>query len=264
MRCLLLALAFALATSRSFADDQPKTDPRYPFRTDFANAHLPWYMPKPGEFPPHHSDHRVGGDLVQADFIHRTGQFRMNKTGALVDFTMPPYGSVNYLNAEADLRDVPLGTYFLFFLNQDGKGNFTRLATMQDRFTMDAGHGFSYRLDSLNLDDGKLLTTKQSIPKKQTDLGKQELLVTSNTRVWKGDKQVALGSLVPGDELLFNQTGKTATNPGRCTDIWVGAETHKLITLAAQEERRFCKDAWSPGMDRPHRGKHAHPDIVQR
>ena len=43
---------------------------------------------------------------------------------------MPPYGAINYLNAEADLRDVPLGTYFLFFLNQDAHGRFTRLATI--------------------------------------------------------------------------------------------------------------------------------------
>ncbi len=58
---------------------RPKIDPRYPFRTDFANAHLPWYQPKPGEFPPHHSDHRVSGELVSADFIHRTGQFRTSQ-----------------------------------------------------------------------------------------------------------------------------------------------------------------------------------------
>ncbi len=155
-----------------------KVDPRYPFRTDFANANLPWYQPKPGEFPPHQSDRRVSGELVSADFIHRTGQFRTSKTGELVDFTMPPYGSIIHLNAEADLRDVPLGTYFLFFLNQDKNGGFTRLATMQDQYSIDAGHAFTYRLDEIKLADGKLLTTKQSIPKKMPDLGKKELLVT--------------------------------------------------------------------------------------
>src|SRR6476660_6745321 len=147
-----------------FAADEVKVYSRYPFRTDFANANLPWYQPKPLEFPPHHSDRRISGELVSADFIHRTGQFRTSKTGELVDFTMPPYGAVNYLNAEADLRDVPLATFFLFFLNQDPQGGFTRLATMQDQFTMDAGHSFSYRLDEAKLAEGKLLTTKQSLP----------------------------------------------------------------------------------------------------
>ena len=232
-------LGFALlvlSSSSRAADADSKPDPRYPFRTDFANSDLPWYQPKALEFPPHHSDRRISGELVSADFIHRTGQFRSAKTGELMDFTMPPYGAINYLNAEADLRDVPLGTFFLFFLNQDTNGKFTRLATMQDQFTMDAGHSFSYRLDEVKLGDGKLLTTKRSIPKKIDDLGKKELIVTKETRVWKGDKQVKLEDLKPGDELLYNLTGKTADNAGRCTDIWIGADTHKLTTETHQKK----------------------------
>ncbi|HYR57183.1 MAG TPA: hypothetical protein VEO95_01080, partial [Chthoniobacteraceae bacterium] len=149
-----------------------------------------------------------------------------------------PFGSVIFLNAEADLRDVPLGTFFLIFLNQDERGGFTRLATMQDQFTMDAGHGFSYRLDEARLGEGKLLTTKRSIPKNQPDLGKKELLVKDATRVWKGGAQIKLGDLAAGDELLFNLTGKTADSPGWCTDIWVGAETHKLAT--EQQRKKFA------------------------
>lgn len=160
----------------------------------------------------------------------------MTKTGELVDFTMPPYGAINYLNAEADLRDVPLGTFFLFFLNQDANGGFTRLATMQDQFTMDMGHSFSYRLDEVKLGEGKLLTTKRSIPKKQDDLGKKELIVTKETRVWKGNKQVKLEDLKVGDELLYNFTGKTADSPGLCTDIWIGTDTHKLASETQQKK----------------------------
>ncbi len=236
---LLLASVVVLHPSLLFADEAPKTDPRYPFRTDFANSELPWYQPKPLEFPPHHSDRRISGELVSADFIHRAGQFRTSRTGELMDFTMPPFGSVIFLNAEADLRDVPLGTFFLFFLNQDAHGGFTRLATMQDQFSMDAGHSFSYRLDEVRLGDGKLLTTKQSIPKNQPDLGKKELLVNDETRVWKGDKQVKLTDLAVGDDLLFNLTGKTAESPGWCTDIWVGAETHELAT--EQQRKKFAE-----------------------
>ncbi len=240
LRNLALAVSFLANTAAPLlAIDEPKTDPRYPFRTDFANPGLPWYQPKPLEFPPHHSDRRISGELVTTDFIHRTGQFRTSKAGELVDFTMPPYGAVNYLNAEADLRDVPLGTFFLFFLNQDKHGGFTRLATMQDQFTMDAGHSFSYRLDEAKLAEGKLLTTKQSLPKNQPDLGKKELLVKDETRVWKGDQQVKLTDLAAGEQLLFNITGKTADYPGWCTDIWVGAETHKLAT--EQQRKKFAE-----------------------
>ena len=177
--------------------------------------------------------------MISADFIHRTGQFRTSKTGEVVDFVMPPYASVHYLKAEADLRDVPLGTDFLFFLNDDGHGHFTRLATMQDQFSIDAGHSFSYRLDEARLGEGKLLATKQSIPKKQPDLGKAELHVNAATRVWKDDKQVKLEDLQPGDELLYNLTGRTAPNPGVCTDIWVGAETHRRVT--EQQSAKFAE-----------------------
>ena len=246
-RIILLAFVILHSLFACAADSTPKADPRYPFRTDFANEALLWYQLKPGEFPPHHSDHRVGGELVEVDFIHRSGVFRMNRTGELVHFTMPPFGSVYYLNAEADLRDVPLGTYFLFFLHQDENGAFTKLATMQDQFTMDAGHGFTYRLDEAKLGEGKLLVTKRSVPKNQPDLGKSELLVNDSTRVWKNDKQIKLGDLAAGDELLYSRTGVTATKPSVCIDIWVGVDTHKLAT---EQERKkhtmFLKERGLP------------------
>ncbi len=245
---LVLAAAGALVASSFAADAVPKLDARYPFRTDFANEHLPWYQPKPGEFPPHHSDRRISGELVSADFIHRKGTLRRSQTGELVEFTLPPYGTIFHLNAEADLRDVPLGTYFLFFLHQDSRGNFTQLATMQDRYSMDAGHAFSYRLEEVRLGEGRLLTTKQSPAKKQPDLGPQELRVSSQTRVWKGDRQVPLAELAVGDELLFNLTGGTAQSPGSCTDIWVGAETHRLATDRQREKNAaFVKKRGLPG-----------------
>jgi len=245
----LAILAFALFAALALQSaEAPKLDPKYPFRTGWANEHLPWYHLKPGEFPPHHSDLRIGGELVQADFIHRTGQFRMNKTGELRDFDMPPFGSIVYLGAEADLRDVPMGTYFLFFLNQDTDGGFTKLATMQDQYSMDAGHGFTYRLDEAKLGDGKLLVTKQSLPKKILDAGKQELLVNDQTRVWKNDWQIKLSDLVPGDALLYNRTAMTADKPGHCIDIWVGAETHKLATEKQRQKfAEFTKFRGLPG-----------------
>jgi len=176
---------------------------------------------------------------VSADYIHRRGQFRMNRTGELVDFVMPPYGAINYLNAEADLRDVPLGTYFLFFLNADAQGNFTRLATMQDQYTMDMGHGFVYRVDEIKLGEGKIETTKQALAKNQPDLGKKEWIITPETRVWLGvEKAGKLEDIKAGDLLLANVTGKTAANPaGVCTDIWVGAETHTAV--AAKQWEKF-------------------------
>lgn len=234
---LLITLLVGQGAAPVFAR---QTDAKYPFRTDFANQNLPWYQLKTGEFPPYHSDHRVGGELVETDVIHRSGVFRMNNTGELVSFTMPPFGSIYYLNAEADLRDVPLGTYFLFFLYQDDKGVFNQVATMQDEYTMTANHGFSYRLDEIKLSevklndgksgDGKLLVTRHSITKKEPDAAQREILVTERTKVWKGEKQIKLSDLVAGDELLFNCSGSSGQARRLCTNLWVGAATHKLVT----------------------------------
>src|SRR5262249_9800673 len=159
------------------------------------------------------------GELVSADFIHRTGQFRMSPTGEMVDFTLPPFGAIHYLGAEADLRDLPLGTCFQFLLYQDSGSRFTRVAAMQDQFSIDAADGVSYRIEELKLADHKLVTAKQNVLKKQSDLGKKELLVTGATRVWKGDKQIQLAELAVGDELLVNLTPEMPNSTGHCTDI---------------------------------------------
>jgi len=233
---LLLLLLFTQAAQPAPAG---QTDAKYPFRTDFANQNLPWYRLKPGEFPPYHSDHRVGGELVEADYIHRSGVFRTNGTGELVNFTLPPFGSIYYLNAEADLRDVPMGTCFLFFLCQDDKGNFTQAVTMQDEYTMTANHGFSYRLDAANVQTGRLLVTRHSVSKTEPEAVPKEILADARTQVWKGEKQVKLSDLAAGDELLFNFTGGSLHAPRTCTDIWVGAETHKFAT-EQQRRRHFA------------------------
>ena len=79
------------------------------------------FTARAAEFPPRGVERRVVGELVEADFIHRAGVFRTEGTGVLVEFALPPWGVVSYLNTEADLRDVPLGTRCGFALLADGK-----------------------------------------------------------------------------------------------------------------------------------------------
>lgn len=207
------------------AGEPAKVDLKYPFRTDFANEQLPWYQLKPGEFPPYGSEHRIAGELLEADFIHRTGQFRAEGSGELVDFTLPPFGSVLSLNTEADLRDVPLGSRLLFFLYQDKKGSFTQCAVVMDEFTSLASNKITYRLDEAKAAEGKLLVTRQKLSTKELDLGHVELRVNEKTRIWKGEKQAALSDLAAGDSLLVNLAGG-----GICSDVWVGVETQNLST----------------------------------
>jgi len=158
MRAWLLLLSLI----GSIAGAAPaKVDPTYPFRTDLANEHLPWYRLKPGEFPPLHSEHVVDGVLLEVDFIHRSGQFRRSDDGTLVDFTMPSFGTVMYLNAEADLRDVPLGIVLHFSTYQDEQGTFTRVAAIRDDDTTLVADGLTLPLDKIAAVEGKLATDQQ-------------------------------------------------------------------------------------------------------
>ena len=249
----LLLLVGPLAVN---AAEPAKVDPKVPYRTDFANESLPWYQLKPGEFPPIHSEHRLGGELLKVDFIHRTGLFRTDRSGELVDFTLLPFASAIYLNAYADLRDVPSGTHMVFFLYQDDKGAFTRVANLIDDYSLLAGQGLTYRLDAVKVDDGKLLVTQQNLSEKQPDLGASELLVDDKTRVWKGDKQGKAADLAVGDQLLVNLTGG-AKSGERCTDVWVGVETHKLATEQQRKKHNaFLKERGLPAwIDRVEGGK---------
>jgi hypothetical protein len=229
------------------ADAKDLEPAQFPYRTDFGNEHLPWYQLQPGRFPPEHSAHRVGGELVSVDASGRSGRFRIDRTGELVDFTLIPVGSASYLNARAELKDLPLGMRYLFDLYQDEKGAFTKAATIMDEFTDLSNNTLTYRVEAILLGKGRLIVARHAAPVKvdyvleprvPPDFGRIELTVDDKTHVWKGDKLAGLASLRVGDELLVNLGARTMTSRGRCTDIWIGAETHRLVT-----ERQRAKHA---------------------
>ncbi len=91
----------------------------------------------PLEFPKLEDARRVRGEIVCEDFVHRAGQFRTEQ-GERVDFTMPPYAIMQYRGAEADMREVPLGTKLTFVLLPDAAGKFTRLVTTESGEPADA------------------------------------------------------------------------------------------------------------------------------
>ena len=211
---------------------------QFPFRTDFGNAHLPWYALQPGELPPLLSAHRVSGELVKVDAARRSGQFRTDCTGELVDFALLPFASVLALNAEADLGDLAPGTRCQFFLHPDEKGAFTKVSVITDEFTRLADEKITYRVEAAQPGQGKLfvawkipeIENELSHMEQPPDLGRGELTTDATTRVWKGDQPAKLGDIAVGDELLVNLMGRTATSRGHCTEIWIGPETHKTAT----------------------------------
>jgi hypothetical protein len=141
-----------------------------------------------------------------------------------------------------------LGTRYRFFLYQDSSGAFTRASQISDEFSYLTSNAVTYCIETLKLDDGKLHVARQ-IPEVKNyngdlerphDIGRTELRVKADTRVWKGDRQVKLTDLAVGDALLVNLSGERPGHPSHCTEIWVGVDTHKL---ASEQETRRQKAA---------------------
>ena len=236
--------------------DGPEAN-QFPFRTDFGNTHLPWYQLQPGELPPFLSEHRVSGELVKVDVARRTGQFRTDRTGELVDFTLLPFASVMALNAEADFGDIAPGTRCQFFLHPDEKGAFTKASVITDEYTRLASDKLTYRVEAVIPGQGKIFVAwkipeyenDRSRMEQPPDLGRSELATDATTRVWKSGQPAKLTDLAAGDELLVNLTGRTATSRGLCTDIWVGPETHKTVTAQQRAKHdALLKERGLPAM----------------
>ncbi len=234
-----LALGLVMGPLIVCAVEHARAEAPTGYRTDSptSDRSLPWYKLQPGQFPPFDSAHRMSGTLVDAEYVQRSGQFRNDEGGALVDFSLPPFGSVVYCGAQADLRDVPLETHLTFFMYQDADGQFTQAATIHDDFTTLFRVGQTYRLDAVDVAAGKLRATRHGTAPDQADLGSREFSVDEKTRVWKGDQQIKLSDLAAGDELLVNLTAGPADRPDRLGDVWIGAETHRAASEAQRQKQ---------------------------
>ena len=234
----LMGYGYGRLLTAEIMEITPKEYPsQFPFRTDYGNQQLPWHQLQPDLLPPRFSEHVVCGELSEVNSEQRTGKFRPDRSGATIAFALIPAGKVQYLHSEASLTDLPLGTRCRFHLYQDAQGAFTRASQISDEFSYLASNAITYRIESLRLDQGKLHVARQ-IPEVKNyngdmeqppDIGRSELLVNSATRVWKGEQQIQLADLAIGDALLVNLTGEQREHPARCTDLWVGFDTHKQV-----------------------------------
>ncbi|MDB6117676.1 MAG: hypothetical protein JWO08_1457 [Verrucomicrobiaceae bacterium] len=235
----LMGYGFGRMQNQELVENPAKEYPeQYPFRTEFGNEHLSWYQLKPGQPPPPASEHVVYGEVTKVNEDKHSGQFRTDRTGDSVGFNLIENASVRHLNSDAPLSDIPVGTRCRFHLYKDEKGNFTKASLVSDEFSYLASNFITWRVSNLKLNDRKLYAERQ-IPlvkdyngdmQRPPDVGRTELRVTNDTRVWRGDKPVKLSDIAVGDALLINLSGELPGKPSRCTDIWIGEDTHKLVT----------------------------------
>jgi hypothetical protein len=252
IRCGVLLSSFVILIS-SFAET---------FRVDGGDDKLPWFQLKPGEFPPDNSAHSIAGELIALDPINRTGVLRQDRTDAIsrshwdepLPFTMLSFGSLSFHGAPAELRDIPLGThlhgqfYFEEKAGKDGKGAFTKAIRLEDDFSFCVGQRRVWRVDAVDLEKGTITVTGISEDGKQADAKPAAFVVNAATRVWKGRAIGSLTDLAVGQSLVLDLTVCTLKGPGRCTEIWLDAESREVAAAHQLEvHRQFQREHGLPG-----------------
>ena len=213
---------------------------QFPFRTDYGNEKLPWYQLKQGQEPPPFSEHIVCGSLV------KPGQFLAEGTGEVVDFTLLEKAKIRWLNKDAKLDDIPLGTRCRFSLYQDEKGAFTRASFVSDDFSHRAGNYVTLRVEAIRLADNRIevswllpeVKDYNGDMQRPQPIGHSVLRVTKDTRAWKLDKPIALADLAVGDLMLINTTAELPGMTAECTDLWIGEDTIKLVSTAKKPDAK--------------------------
>jgi len=229
-------------------------------------------------FPPPGTSHYLAGELVFADHVNRMAVLRPDRLDAHdkshLDLPhhldLPPYGSVHYHGAPAELRDVPLGTHLhgWFCLGERGEyrvdlqpsdyfaqvrnrpnrrspdSQYSRALRLEDDFTFYQRQGAVWEIVSVDLEVGKLVAERRDsgepslppgYPEARGLSGRQTFDLDSATRVWKGEGFGDLSDLSPGGSVLFNLTWATLYGPGRITDLWLDPEA---AAAAAERQRR--------------------------
>jgi hypothetical protein len=140
-------------------------------------------------------------------------------------------------SAPAGLDQLTVGQRYRFNTFQDEKGAFTKVNLITDEFTYLAMNKIVHRVEALLLSENKLRVARQ-IPQRKdyngdmvqpNDIGRAELRVSADTKVWKGDAQVKPSDIAVDDLLNVNVTAEQAGKPSVCTDIYIGADTHAKI-----------------------------------
>lgn len=234
----LMGYGFSRMLNLELVENVAKEYPeQLPYRTDFGNAHLPWFQPKPGIVRlPEFSHHLVLAELVKVDAATRGGQYRIAGTDKTVDFTLLEKPVLKQLGHDAPLEALAIGQQHRFHTYQNDKGAFTRVSLITDSFTNLHANVTTARVKALSLDaDAGTVDVGWQIAevkdyngdmKRPPDIGQTRLRVNAATRVWKGDSQAALKDLAIGDVLLLNLSGP---EPLLCTDLWIGEDTHKQV-----------------------------------
>lgn len=207
--CLLLAGSFAVRAEE------------LTYRTDGGDEKLPWYHPKPGEFPPPGSAHLMDAVLVSIVPATRSGVYRLQKdvweqAAKLPEFKLLPGATVRRHGAPADLRDFPPGSHVTMkaFPPADSP-IFSEVWSVTDTFSEDFAAGSRWRVKELDLEHGRVTLARMKEGKEReiieisgpgtvTPRLSKILVVDERTTFWKGNGFGSKSDLAVGQDLLVN------------------------------------------------------------
>ncbi len=227
----------------------------------------PYFQLKPNEFPPEGTATLRGGELIVLDRINRTGQFRLDRTDAQsrahwdlpIDFTMLPFGSLQYHGAPAELRDIPLGTHLFGHFYWDNElanspktkeqvnersrppndCGFHWVLKFEDDFSFFLRQKRAWRIDAIDLEKMTLSATVVGADGSNPDTKTETFQVNPATRFWKGNGFGNLQDLKVGAHVIMNFTYRTMKLNGRCTDIWLDEESRAHAAARQLEIHRL-------------------------
>ena len=233
----LMGYGFGRMLNQELIENVAKEYPdQFPFRTDFSNAHLPWYQLEGDAAGPPFSEHLIYGDLVSADAKTGTGKFIIEKTDEAVNFSLIQKHTIKHFGKDTQFSNLPLGQRYRFHCYQDSKGQFTRVTHISDDFSHQAANHCTARVTSIAKDKLHLEWLLPLVKDYNGDMQRPEpfarriLLVNQNSKVWKGDQAVNLSDLKLGDEIRFNSTADLNGKPAYATEIWVVEDPAKVQT----------------------------------
>lgn len=242
------------------------------FRTDSdSDDSKPWFQLLEGQFPPAGSAHAFAGELYHQDHIERTFIVRADRTDAQnrshfdlpVAAEMLPYGAIWYHGAPAALRDIPIGTHLhgLYYRYDETKefqpleifnnrrsieAEFTRCLLLEDDFSHSLRNNQLWRIDSVNLEEMKLITTQLTDGKPADSTTTFDL--QQGTQVCQGRSIAELSALQPGQQVLLNLTWATLYGPGRVVQIWLDEPSRQLARQHQLDRHRdFIRQRGFPG-----------------
>jgi hypothetical protein len=198
------------------------------------------YRPTPGEFPVMSQAYHYRGELVFVDHANRRGSLRVEGTGKFYrndphPFALLPYGIVRYLDAPADIRDVPLGTLLHAhgFLPPDPKTSAVPVLP-PDNKDKDAGHyrgtgifpaenhlvlledepshckrnGLVWKLKEVEVNNGSGMITAHREPKEggKGEAKEETMTFDPATRIWRGRESIRITDLIA--EKAWPESGK--------------------------------------------------------